>query len=183
MRTPEIVHSRSQSICFRFCLSMAISSIKATYLAGNIAKLGSATGSIAGCLIKNISVGNLQAADYLSQASGGIVFEYTLFRICPLEEGSLKLGLPPSGLPPHPVHEPCATTIQPSLADQRAAHVCLHVHTAQGCMPELGRILRHPHSACWHPDQHDSSRMPLSRPSSPVQARGPRSAAAAHLSL
>ena len=106
MRTPEIVHSRSQSICFRFCLSMAISSIKATYLAGNIAKLGSATGSIAGCLIKNISVGNLQAADYLSQASGGIVFEYTLFRICPLEEGSLKLGLPPSGLPPTPSMSP-----------------------------------------------------------------------------
>ena len=34
------------------------------------------------------------------------MFEYTLFRICPLEDGSLKLGLPPSGLPPAPSMSP-----------------------------------------------------------------------------
>ena len=98
--------AESKAQTSRFCLSVAVPSVIEINPVGNIAKLGSATASIADCPVKNISVRNLQAAEYLSQASGGTVFEYTLFRICPLEEGSLKLGLPPSGLPPTPSMSP-----------------------------------------------------------------------------
>ena len=106
------------------------------------------------------------------------MFEYTLLRICPLEEGSLKLGLPPSGLPPSPSmspahHSPSLLTPQASvqlMPAGKSPHTGLHAQVRQRT--------RYTKSACRHPDdcldQHDTGCKPLHQPASRVQARGPK---------
>ena len=55
------------------------------------------------------------------------MFEYTLFRICPLDVGSLKLGLPPSGLPPAPSMSPARPQYSLLLQDcVQLMSACMH---------------------------------------------------------